>query len=86
MAETVVQPSRSRDLDKLLLRPGNIIGANFDPGLEVNPLSFPLWHCDKHLVNNFFYYYNYGFSKFVFWVFILIGGSWERTLQNMQKC
>ncbi|GMY27505.1 NEDD8-activating enzyme E1 catalytic subunit isoform X1 [Fagus crenata] len=35
MAETVVQPSRSRDLDKLLLRPGNIIGANFDPGLEL---------------------------------------------------
>ncbi|KAK4587161.1 hypothetical protein RGQ29_024044 [Quercus rubra] len=35
MAETVVQPSRSRDLDKLLLRPGNIIGNNFDPGQEL---------------------------------------------------
>lgn len=28
--------SRSRDLDKLLLRPGNIVGPNFEPGTEVN--------------------------------------------------
>lgn len=62
MAETVVQPSRSRDLDKLLLRPGNIIGNNFDPGQEVNPLFFfSLWHFVKHLVCSFFCYYNYGY-------------------------
>ncbi|XP_040995746.1 NEDD8-activating enzyme E1 catalytic subunit [Juglans microcarpa x Juglans regia] len=35
MADTEAQPSRSRDLDKLLLRPGNLVGANFDPGEEL---------------------------------------------------
>lgn len=29
------QPSRSRDLDKLLLRPGNLVGPRFEPGTEV---------------------------------------------------
>ncbi|KAL8047867.1 hypothetical protein ABFX02_07G027900 [Erythranthe guttata] len=33
MAET--QPSRSRDLDKLLLRPGHLVGPNFEPGSEL---------------------------------------------------
>ncbi|KAM7279169.1 hypothetical protein ACFE04_006303 [Oxalis oulophora] len=28
-------PSRSRDLDKLLLRPGNLVGSNFEPGTEL---------------------------------------------------
>ncbi|MCI15725.1 NEDD8-activating enzyme E1 catalytic subunit-like, partial [Trifolium medium] len=35
MADTSVQlqqPSRSRDLDKLLLRPGNLVGPSFEPG------------------------------------------------------
>ncbi|KAK6130334.1 hypothetical protein DH2020_035926 [Rehmannia glutinosa] len=31
----VSEPSRSRDLDKLLLRPGHIIGPNFEPGPEL---------------------------------------------------
>lgn len=38
MADTSVQvqqPSRSRDLDKLLLRPGNLVGPRFEPGAEV---------------------------------------------------
>ncbi|KAG7018684.1 NEDD8-activating enzyme E1 catalytic subunit [Cucurbita argyrosperma subsp. argyrosperma] len=35
MADSVVQSSRSRDLDKLLLRPGNLIGANFEPGSQL---------------------------------------------------
>ncbi|EPS63249.1 hypothetical protein M569_11534, partial [Genlisea aurea] len=29
------QPSRSRDLDKLLLRPGHLVGPNFEPGAEL---------------------------------------------------
>ncbi|KAL6185833.1 hypothetical protein ACLB2K_041956 [Fragaria x ananassa] len=32
MVESTVQQSRSRDLDKLLLRPSNLIGSNFEPG------------------------------------------------------
>jgi len=32
MADT---SSRSRDLDKLLLRPGNLVGPRFEPGAEV---------------------------------------------------
>ncbi|XP_022979511.1 NEDD8-activating enzyme E1 catalytic subunit [Cucurbita maxima] len=35
MTDSVVQSSRSRDLDKLLLRPGNLIGANFEPGSQL---------------------------------------------------
>ncbi|XP_038897781.1 NEDD8-activating enzyme E1 catalytic subunit [Benincasa hispida] len=35
MAGSIVQSSRSRDLDKLLLRPGNLIGANFEPGSQL---------------------------------------------------
>ncbi|KAF4350198.1 hypothetical protein F8388_013619 [Cannabis sativa] len=35
MADTAVQPSRSRDLDKLLLRPGNLVGPSFEPGPEL---------------------------------------------------
>ncbi|XP_051126940.1 NEDD8-activating enzyme E1 catalytic subunit [Andrographis paniculata] len=31
----VSQPSRSRDLDKLLLRPGHLVGPNFEPGEEL---------------------------------------------------
>lgn len=34
------QPSRSRDLDKLLLRPGNLVGPRFEPGAEVLSFSF----------------------------------------------
>lgn len=30
-----VEPSRSRDLDKLLLRPGNLVGPTFEPGPEL---------------------------------------------------
>ncbi|GMN46615.1 hypothetical protein TIFTF001_015787 [Ficus carica] len=33
MTNSTVQPSRSRDLDKLLLRPGNLVGPTFEPGL-----------------------------------------------------
>ena len=29
------QPSRSRDLDKLLLRPGNLVGPRFEPGAQL---------------------------------------------------
>ncbi|GAU18353.1 hypothetical protein TSUD_202420 [Trifolium subterraneum] len=29
------QPSKSRDLDKLLLRPGNLVGPSFEPGAEL---------------------------------------------------
>ncbi|KAK6913889.1 THIF-type NAD/FAD binding fold [Dillenia turbinata] len=35
MADTESQPSRSRDLDKLLLRPGNLVGPNFEPGPQL---------------------------------------------------
>ncbi|XP_010255917.1 PREDICTED: NEDD8-activating enzyme E1 catalytic subunit [Nelumbo nucifera] len=36
MADPVSQASsRWRDLDKLLLRPGNLVGPNFDPGTEL---------------------------------------------------
>lgn len=35
MAEIASQQSRSRDLDKLLLRPGHLVGPNFVPGPEV---------------------------------------------------
>ena len=36
------QESRSRDLDKLLLRPGNLVGPAFEPGPGVNPFPpFP---------------------------------------------
>nr|KJB38092.1 hypothetical protein B456_006G236400 [Gossypium raimondii] len=28
-------PSKSRDLDKLLLRPGNLVGPTFDPGVQL---------------------------------------------------
>ncbi|XVF63191.1 hypothetical protein PTKIN_Ptkin09bG0068300 [Pterospermum kingtungense] len=28
-------PSKSRDLDKLLLRPGNLVGPNFEPGVQL---------------------------------------------------
>lgn len=38
----VSQPSRSRDLDKLILRPGHLVGPNFEPGQEVKPLSTSL--------------------------------------------
>lgn len=36
-AEPTAQESRSRDLDKLLLRPGNLVGPDFEPGPAVNP-------------------------------------------------
>ncbi|CAI0466285.1 unnamed protein product [Linum tenue] len=35
MASSAVQPSRSRDLDKLLLRSGNLVGENFEPGPQL---------------------------------------------------
>ncbi|KAK2966896.1 hypothetical protein RJ640_028906 [Escallonia rubra] len=35
MADSTAQPSRSRDLDKLLLRPGHLVGPNFEPGAEL---------------------------------------------------
>ncbi|POO02248.1 Trichome birefringence-like family [Trema orientale] len=35
MADSAVQPSRSRDLDKLLLRPGNLVEPTFEPGPEL---------------------------------------------------
>ncbi|WCJ23689.1 NEDD8-activating enzyme E1 catalytic subunit [Euphorbia peplus] len=35
MAESTVQPSRSRDLDKLLLRPGNLVAPTFEPGTQL---------------------------------------------------
>ncbi|CAN1280449.1 NEDD8-activating enzyme E1 catalytic subunit [Linum perenne] len=35
MVNSDVQPSRSRDLDKLLLRPGNLVGENFEPGQQL---------------------------------------------------
>ncbi|RYR11889.1 hypothetical protein Ahy_B04g069408 isoform B [Arachis hypogaea] len=36
MAETAAtQPSRSRDLDKLLLRPGNLVGPRFEPSAQL---------------------------------------------------
>lgn len=35
MTDTEAQPSRSRDLDKLLLRTGHLVGANFEPGEEL---------------------------------------------------
>ncbi|KAL6497805.1 NEDD8-activating enzyme E1 catalytic subunit [Orobanche hederae] len=44
---TVTQPSRSRDLDKLLIRPGQIVGPNFVPGEE---LREDIKECIKILV------------------------------------
>lgn len=35
MAGSTLQASRSRDLDKLLLRPGNLVESNFEPGPEL---------------------------------------------------
>ncbi|KAL6971526.1 NEDD8-activating enzyme E1 catalytic subunit [Sarracenia purpurea var. burkii] len=35
MADSSAQVSRSRDLDKLLLRPGHLVGPNFEPGPEL---------------------------------------------------
>ncbi|GLU08831.1 hypothetical protein SLE2022_257160 [Rubroshorea leprosula] len=35
MANSTASKSRSRDLDKLLLRPGNLVGPNFEPGAEL---------------------------------------------------
>lgn len=35
MADSMAQASRSRDLDKLLLRPGNLVGPTFTPGAEL---------------------------------------------------
>ncbi|GLT81456.1 hypothetical protein SLA2020_528410 [Shorea laevis] len=35
MANSTAPKSRSRDLDKLLLRPGNLVGPNFEPGTEL---------------------------------------------------
>ncbi|GAV84594.1 ThiF domain-containing protein/UBACT domain-containing protein/E2_bind domain-containing protein/UBA_e1_thiolCys domain-containing protein [Cephalotus follicularis] len=35
MVDTATPPSRSRDLDKLLLRPGNLVGPTFEPGTEL---------------------------------------------------
>ncbi|KAJ7954935.1 NEDD8-activating enzyme E1 catalytic subunit [Quillaja saponaria] len=35
MADVSTQPSRSRDLDKLLLRAGNLVDPNFEPGQEL---------------------------------------------------
>ncbi|VVB15154.1 unnamed protein product [Arabis nemorensis] len=35
MADLDVPQSKSRDLDKLLLRPGNLVGPDFDPGTEL---------------------------------------------------
>ncbi|KAJ7980100.1 NEDD8-activating enzyme E1 catalytic subunit [Quillaja saponaria] len=35
MTDVSAQPSRSRDLDKLLLRPGNLVDPNFEPGPEL---------------------------------------------------
>ncbi|KAJ6904156.1 hypothetical protein NC651_021328 [Populus alba x Populus x berolinensis] len=35
MAESTVQQSRSRDLDKLLLRPGNLVAPTFEPGVQL---------------------------------------------------
>lgn len=45
MADSTAQVSRSRDLDKLLLRPGNLVDPAFEPGPEViAPLSEILSH------------------------------------------
>lgn len=35
MADSTAQVSRSRDLDKLLLRPGNLVGPTFEPGVDL---------------------------------------------------
>ncbi|KAG5554748.1 hypothetical protein RHGRI_012339 [Rhododendron griersonianum] len=35
MADSTAHVSRSRDLDKLLLRPGHLVGPTFDPGTEL---------------------------------------------------
>ncbi|XP_021889405.1 NEDD8-activating enzyme E1 catalytic subunit isoform X1 [Carica papaya] len=35
MAESGSAKSRTRDLDKLLLRPGNLVGSTFEPGTEL---------------------------------------------------
>ncbi|KAJ8766240.1 hypothetical protein K2173_022299 [Erythroxylum novogranatense] len=35
MTDATTAPSRSRDLDKLLLRPGNLVGPIFDPGTQL---------------------------------------------------
>lgn len=35
MADSTAHVSRSRDLDKLLLRPGHLVGPTFEPGPEV---------------------------------------------------
>lgn len=40
MADLDVPQSKSRDLDKLLLRAGNLVGPDFYPGTEVNALFF----------------------------------------------
>ena len=50
MAESTVQQSRSRDLDKLLLRPGNLVAPTFEPGAQVS--CFFLGEFNKQVVRN----------------------------------
>lgn len=51
MAESTAN-SRTRDLDRLLLRPGHLVGPHFRPGPEVWIQQFfvSLRHFDKQLV------------------------------------
>ncbi|KAH6808392.1 hypothetical protein C2S51_029500 [Perilla frutescens var. frutescens] len=46
----VLQPSRSRDLDKLLLQPCHLVGPSFEPGPEQSPVTmsfYGLLHAEK---------------------------------------
>lgn len=72
MADTEAQPSRSRDLDKLLLRPGNLVGANFDPGEEVKstlPLTLSdivanIWiTISSNVITSYFFFFFSGFLQ-----------------------
>lgn len=40
MADSLGGSSRWVDLDRLLVRPGNLVGPGFEPGPEVIPLLF----------------------------------------------
>ena len=40
MADLEAPQSKTRDLDKLLLRAGNLVGPDFYPGAEVNAFDY----------------------------------------------
>lgn len=67
MADTAAPPSRSRDLDKLLLRPGNLVGPTFEPGAEVMFVFFLyLRRFDEHMARDFISFFIFEYNRFCY--------------------